>query len=147
VVSVQDVEDQPLRLVPDAKPRTADHAAFTYYARLGRLRAHVLHDLAEPVTAREAARIAGVSATYFSTFFHERVGVPFTRWVRAVRIERAMELIRATNVSITDVATHVGFQDLRTFERAFKSTTALTPREYKKRVRPRMTSENAPIRK
>jgi AraC-like DNA-binding protein len=134
--------------MPKAEDRpTVNHTAFSYYARLGRLRAHVLRDLSEPVTARDAARIAGVSETYFSTFFHDRVGLPFTKWVRAVRVESAMELIRATNIPITEVATRVGFQDLRTFERAFKSHTSLTPREYKKRVRPGEAVERAPIRR
>jgi AraC-like DNA-binding protein len=111
--------------------------AFTYYSRLARLRAHLESNLSEPFTARDAARIAAVSACYFSTFFHDRVGLRFKSWVRIVRVERAKELIASSNASIAEIAARVGFNDLRTFERAFKSVTALTPREYKKRVRPR----------
>ena len=38
--------------------------------------------------------------------------------------------------TITDIAFAVGFQDLRTFERSFKKSTARTPRSFKASVRP-----------
>jgi transcriptional regulator GlxA family with amidase domain len=110
--------------------------AFTYYTRLGRLKTHLEQHIGEPLSAGEAARIAGVSQSYFSAFFHDRVGVRFTSWTRLVRIERARQMLDSADVSITDVAARVGFHDLRTFERAFKRTVSVTPREYKRRVRP-----------
>ena len=82
------------------------------------------------------ARIAGLEVKYFSKFFHEKVGVCFREWLNHVRVARAMEMMRAHNHRITDVAFAVGFQDLRTFERSFKKSTARTPRSFKSSVRP-----------
>ncbi len=45
-----------------------------------------------------------------------------------------MELLKARDFSITEVAYEVGFRDLRTFERAFKRYALKTPREFKKSV-------------
>jgi two-component system, response regulator YesN len=110
--------------------------AFRYYAGLARLKLYVERNISTPLTAREAASIAGMSPGYFSTFFHDRVGVRFTAWLRGLRVEVAKAIIRESDVSISDVATQVGFNDLRTFERAFKVTARSTPRQYKQSVRP-----------
>lgn len=113
-----------------------NEAAFSYYARLGRVRAYVAQQYAEPITLSAAARVAGIEAKYFSTFFHAKVGVRFRDWLGHVRIEHAKELMSRRNYPITRVAYAVGFGDLRTFERTFKRYTGMTPREYKQRVRP-----------
>jgi len=47
-----------------------------------------------------------------------------------------MELMKASDFSISEVAEAVGFKDLRTFERAFKQYTLMTPIEFKKSVAP-----------
>jgi AraC-like DNA-binding protein len=74
--------------------------------------------------------------TYFSSFFHQKTGVRFIEWLHHVRVERAMGLLSRTDQRVTDVAYEVGFCDLRTFERAFKRETNLTPRDFKKRYIP-----------
>jgi len=115
----------------------ASERAFRYYTRLGRLKRHVEEHLSEPLSVREAARICGVSESYFSAFFHERVGMRFVQWLHAERVAAAKRLIERSNVSITDVALETGFGDLRSFERAFKRHAGTTPRRYKAQVRPR----------
>ena len=52
------------------------------------------------------------------------------------RISPAKEFIRCEDRPISLVAEATGFSDLRTFERAFKKCTGMTPSEYKKSVRP-----------
>ncbi len=107
---------------------------FDYYPRLSRLREHVEQSYSEPVSLEQAAGIAALESSYFSSYFHAKVGITFTEWLRQVRIEKAMELMKAGDFSITHIAYEVGFADLRTFERAFKKHTRRTPREFKKSV-------------
>ena len=115
----------------DARPRV-----FAYYNRLQRVKEHLDTHLSDRISLKTAAEIAGLEEKYFSTFFHAKTGICFTEWVTRVRVRRAMEMIKARNHSITNVAIAVGFQDLRTFERAFKRHTALTPRAFRGAVRP-----------
>ncbi len=109
---------------------------FDYYPRLNRLREYVEQSYSEPISLGKAAGIAALEKSYFSSYFHAKVGITFTEWLRQVRIEKAMELMKASDSSITEVAYEVGFGDLRTFERAFKKHTLMTPSEFKKSVRP-----------
>ncbi len=109
---------------------------FDYYPRLNRLREYVEQSYSEPISLGNAASIAALERSYFSSYFHAKVGITFTEWLRQVRIEKAMALMKAGDFSIAEVAYEVGFGDLRTFERAFKKHTLTTPREFKKSVRP-----------
>ncbi len=109
---------------------------FDYYPRLNRLREYVEQSYSEHISLGNAASIAALESSYFSTYFRAKVGITFTEWLRQVRIEKAIELVKASDLSLTEIAYEVGFADLRTFERAFKKRTQMTPREFKKSVAP-----------
>ncbi len=110
--------------------------AFNYYPRLKRLRQYVERSYSEPIPLEKAAGIAALESSYFSSYFRAKVGITFTEWLRQVRIRKAMELMKGSDLSITEVAYEVGFGDLRTFGRAFKKHTLMTPMEFKKSARP-----------
>jgi AraC-like DNA-binding protein len=109
---------------------------FNYYPRLNRLRDYVEQSYSEPIPLERAASVAALESSYFSSYFRAKVGITFTDWLRQVRVEKAMDLMKTRDFSITEVADEVGFGDLRTFERAFKKHTRMTPREFKKSVAP-----------
>jgi len=56
--------------------------------------------------------------------------------VRILRVSRAMELMRIHDNSIVRIAFAAGFQDVRTFERAFKRYMGVSPKAYRASVRP-----------
>ncbi len=109
---------------------------FGYDPRLKRLHEYVEQNYSEPIPLEKAARIAALGKSYFSSYFRAKVGITFTEWLRQVRVEKAMELMKAHEFSISEVAEAVGFKDLRTLERAFKRYALKTPREFKKSVLP-----------
>ncbi len=109
-------------------------AVFDYYPRLKKLREHVEQTYSEPISLGKAAGIAALESSYFSSYFRAKVGITFTDWLRQVRTEKAMALMKAGDFSITHIAYEVGFGDLRTFERAFKKHTRMTPLQFKKTV-------------
>lgn len=116
--------------------RFINERAFDYYVRLKRVRDFVAENYSDTVTFSEAARVAAMERTYFSTFFREKVGITFSEWLRIFRVLRAIEIMKTSDQTICDIAFAVGFGDLRTFERAFKHYTSQTPSEYRKSVRP-----------
>lgn len=112
-------------------------AAFAYYARLERVRTYIEQNLSDRISLKTAARIAGLEEKYFSAFFRAKTGICFKQWLTRLRVSYAAEMMASRDHSITNVALAAGFQDLRTFERAFKQHFGMTPRAYKHRVRPR----------
>jgi AraC-like DNA-binding protein len=77
------------------------------------------------------AKIGGLELAYFSRYFHSKVGISFSRWLNALRIGKAIELLANTDLTITEISQQTGFNDLRTFERAFKKVAGTPPREYR----------------
>ena len=116
-------------------PPSMDHSAFEYYPRLRRLRSYVEENLSEPIPLKVAAEVVGLEATYFSKYFRARTGVRFKDWITYERINRAVDLIRSEDVSLTRVAVSVGFQSLSSFDRAFKRCCGMTPSDFKRQVR------------
>lgn len=112
------------------------HAAFIYYQRLQRVREFVNQNYTEEISLKKAAEIAGLEKKYFSTYFREKTGVCFKDWIAEVRVSRAKSMMELQNYNITEIGFAVGFRDLRTFERAFKRCTGMTPRAFKNSVRP-----------
>jgi len=110
--------------------------AFDYYAPLARVREFVDANLDEDLSLTQASRVARLSPKYFSAYFKLRTGIRFRDWIAHVRIERAKSLLAEKNRAVTRVALAVGFKDVRTFQRAFKKVTGMTPRAFKKAVAP-----------
>ncbi len=118
--------------------------AIDYYPRLRRLREYVEKNLKDEISLENAARQAGLERTYFSAYFHKTIGVRFHTWLRLVRIHEALQILRSTDHSISELAADVGYQDLTTFERAFRRTTGCTPSSVRKAFAPE-SSQQLPI--
>lgn len=108
--------------------------AFEYYAPLRRVKQYIEDNYSEHISLEKAAQIAGMERKYFSTFFHMKVGVCFRYWLMGLRIGKAISIMETENYSITQIAFQIGYLDLRTFERAFKRCTGLTPTEFKREL-------------
>ena len=120
--------------------------AFRYYGRLGRVQRYVEAHYSEALPLELAARLARLEKKYFSVFFHKKTGVPYSRWLAAVRVGKAIELMCRTDDSLTQVGHAVGFREFRTFQRTFKKLTGVTLREFRKQARSvsRSGSSNMP---
>jgi len=120
--------------------KVANERAFEYYHRLQEIKRFIEEHYMEEISLKKAARIAGLEKKYFSTFFHTKVGVGFKHWLTRLRVARAMELMKAEDYTISEVAYSAGFKDVRTFQRAFKKCIKQTPRDFKNGVRARITN-------
>jgi len=116
--------------------QSINEAAFAYYRRLRAVREFVESHLSQPISLKDAARIAAYEPTYFCAWFHRRAGLRFSEWVTSARLTKAAELMRTTDCPIWEVARTAGFRSVRTFERAFRNATQLSPRAYKAHFRP-----------
>lgn len=110
--------------------------AFIYYERLQRVKDYVDGKYDQDISLKEAARIAGLEKKYFSTYFRQKTGVCFRDWVAETRVSKAKAMMEVQSYNISEIAFAVGFRNLRTFERAFKRCTGMTPREFKNFVQP-----------
>ncbi len=69
---------------------------------------------------------------YISHLFSERLGMRFNDYVNSLRISEACGLLLNSKLSITEISEHVGFNTLRTFNRAFMKQMSISPSDYRK---------------
>jgi transcriptional regulator GlxA family with amidase domain len=87
---------------------------------------------AEPLDLDGLARAAGVSKYHFLRCFAAAYGETPMQYVTRRRIERAADLLRATNLTVTEVCTLVGYASLGTFSRRFTELVGISPSEYQR---------------
>ena len=68
-----------------------------------------------------------VSAPYLSKIFKETIGIGFNAYLIELRLERAAQLLRKTDKSITDICQESGFQNLSHYIRSFHKKYGMPP--------------------
>ncbi|WP_301922305.1 chromate resistance protein ChrB domain-containing protein [Ferruginibacter sp.] len=76
-----------------------------------------------------------INPSYLSREFSKHFNnLSFGKYIRKLRIEKAIELIKVSNYSLTEVAYLTGFSDQSHFTRIFKQHTGKNPSAYKKEL-------------
>ncbi|WP_067838359.1 helix-turn-helix domain-containing protein [Nocardia lijiangensis] len=85
---------------------------------------------ADPLNLDELAAAAGISKYHFLRAFAAVYGVTPAAYLAERRIERAQDLLRATNLTVTEVCMLVGYTSLGSFSSKFRQLVGVTPSEY-----------------
>ena len=79
------------------------------------------------------ASVSGVSAAHFARAFKTAFGLPPHRYLLTRRIERAVALLRESDLAVTAIAFQTGWNSLGTFGRVFRDITGTSPGELRAR--------------
>jgi AraC-like DNA-binding protein len=109
---------------------------------LRRATTHVLDSLAEADLA-SSARAAAVSPRTLHRLFAAELGMGFREWQHLARMQRAVEMLTATDRSIAHVASTLGFASPSAFAHAFGRFAGQSPRAYAQAHRTRQRGEEA----
>lgn len=112
---------------------TPGEARLAHLRRLRLAKDAMDRDWAEPLDLDVVAACAGYSRYHFIRAFKAVYGSTPGQYLSRRRIERAEELLRSANLSVTEICTLVGFSSLGTFSTSFKKQTGLTPSAYRDR--------------
>lgn len=99
-----------------------------------RARSFIAEHADDEMSLAAVARVANMSATYFSEKFKEMTGINFVDYVSRTRVEKARNLLLDPNRRVNEVAFEVGFQSLSQFNRTFKKVAGQSPREYRAKL-------------
>jgi two-component system response regulator YesN len=94
---------------------------------------HIEDIYSKNLTLDKLAAMAGMSKFKFSKAFINRFKQTFASYLNNLRINHASELLRNLDLNISEVAHAVGYKNVVHFERKFKETYGMTPREYRKK--------------
>ena len=77
----------------------------------------------------------GLSVVTLNRRFRQRYGSTMVSIVSEIRMQKAMELLRDSDMRIKDIVTAVGYFDVPNFSRKFKAALGMTPGQYRRRER------------
>ena len=100
---------------------------------LRRARDTIDREYAEPLDLDRLAEIACVSKFHFLRSFAETYGQTPSAYLTERRIERAQDLLRATNLTVTEICGLVGYESLGSFSSRFTALVGVSPSAYQRR--------------
>lgn len=90
----------------------------------------IQNNIGRKIQAEDVAAHVNLSTSYFTIYFKARTKINFRDYVLDLKMEQAKLLLSAGTANISEVSYAVGYDDYRSFYRAFKNHTGLTPSEY-----------------
>ena len=118
------------RISATGSASATSYGAVRWQNRLTPALIFVKANYAEKVTLGVVAKLCGLGRYQFSRAFKQAHGTTFREFVIIHRIRKAEQMLCFANLSITDVAFSVGFNDLSHFAEMFRRYVGVRPSDY-----------------
>lgn len=97
-----------------------------------RVRAYIEQHYAEALSIRDIAREFHASRDYIAHAFKHTTNYAPLQYLRRWRIGKAQTLLIDTDLSLTEVASRVGFDDPNYFSRVFRQVIGMPPGTFRR---------------
>ncbi len=92
------------------------------------------NNLSQDLTLAELGRQVKLHPNYLSALFKEKMGLPPMVYLNRRRVQRAIYLIRTTDLTIGEITAEVGISNVQVFSKIFKKHIGQSPANFKKQV-------------
>jgi AraC-like DNA-binding protein/CheY-like chemotaxis protein len=83
------------------------------------------------ISLQKMTDLAGMSKSHFVRQFSQETGMSPVRYLKFVRIQRAKELLKRDDLTVSAAGLRVGFQDVSNFNKNFRNIEGCTPTQYR----------------
>ena len=112
----------------DAAKATGSPSSVT--ASIGASMQYMEEHLDTPLTLKEIADVACMSPSYFSTVFKKLNGVSPWEYITIKRVEKAIVMLKSTDLTKLAIAEQCGFSSSSNFYKAFTHVTGKKPGDF-----------------
>ena len=81
---------------------------------------------------QDVATYVHMNPCYFSYYFKKQLGVPCSKYIAIKRLSSAAELLKSTDLSISDIVFKCGFRSVSNFYQLFSSLYTISPGKFRK---------------
>jgi AraC-like DNA-binding protein len=96
---------------------------------------YVRENYSKPITLEKVSRMVYMSPFAFSRYFKKYAGSGFVEYLNKVRMNKAGHLLRETEYQVHEIASQCGFSSISNFNKQFRRTEGLAPRDYRARFK------------
>lgn len=86
----------------------------------------------DALTLEKVSGVVDLNASYLSALFKKETGKTFLEYLTKVRMDKAKEMLKETNETISAICQEVGYSDTKYFVKCFQKYTGLKPNQYRK---------------
>ena len=79
----------------------------------------------------QLAEYAYTNASVLSSEFNDEVGMSLSEYVTGLRIKKAQDLLRTSDMTVAQIAVQAGFSSAKYFREIFKKQTGMSPQQYR----------------
>ena len=83
------------------------------------------------ITINDIANHIGISRSYLTSIFKKRLDISPKEYLINFRLNKACGLLKTTNLSVSNIALKVGYNDPLTFSKIFKRSYNVSPSNYR----------------
>lgn len=96
------------------------------------IRDYVAAHFEREMTLQELSARFFLNPYYIGQLFRKKTGMTFQSFVTQLRVDRAKQYLRGTNLMVYEISERVGYSDTVYFSRVFERLTGLRPTDYRK---------------
>lgn len=98
--------------------------------QLSKVLFYIAEHIKENITVQDLSSLSGYNEQYFIRLFKQTIGLTPYHYIVSFRLKEAKRLLR-TDIPVTQVANMTGYNDVKSFSRAFKSNFGISPSGYR----------------
>ena len=122
---------------PETAERLSEKSTVTDLSNAGnsllkKILAYIQEHDTEDLSLSTLAERYNISTSRLSTLIKKELGLSFSEYITARRMQKAKELLKDDSRSIEEIANAVGYHDYFYFTKVFKKTQGISPSKYRK---------------
>jgi len=129
VERVKNVISQSIRVEEKANPIQQE-----LHPKLQEVLEHINEHYPKGLSAGSVSKETGISYGHLADLFKKEIGMSFTCYLNRLRVGKVKNLIKTTDIQLSQIMTDVGFKTEQHFFKQFKRFAGVTPRSLRKGV-------------
>jgi AraC-like DNA-binding protein len=96
------------------------------------IQSYIQRNYKEEINFEKLAQSVGISYSHMRKLFRDKLDTSVLDYINSIRIDNAKRLLKGTELTIQDIATKVGYQNIQSFNRFFKKFEGISPKEFRR---------------